>query len=63
MTNSTGWFKSSWSSETADCVEVRLGGEVGVRDSKAPSDGRLSVAPAAWSALLVRLTTADGRPS
>ncbi|MFJ7213586.1 DUF397 domain-containing protein [Amycolatopsis sp. NPDC098790] len=58
MTNSTGWFKSSWSSETQDCVEIRLGGEVGVRDSKAPSDGQLSVDRAAWTALLVRLATA-----
>ncbi|MEV4144418.1 DUF397 domain-containing protein [Amycolatopsis sp. NPDC049691] len=58
MTNSTGWFKSSWSSETADCVEVRLGDDVGVRDSKAPSDGQLSVDPAAWGAFLGCLTEA-----
>ncbi|MGW5715140.1 DUF397 domain-containing protein [Amycolatopsis sp. NPDC003865] len=57
MTNSTGWFKSSWSSETQDCVEVRLGDEVGVRDSKAPSDGQLSVGQAAWVALLASLAT------
>lgn len=58
MTDSTGWFKSSWSSETQDCVEVRLGDDVGVRDSKAPSDGQLAVDRAAWTALLVRIATA-----
>jgi hypothetical protein len=58
MTNSTGWFKSSWSTETQDCDEVRLGDEVGVRDSKAPSDGQLSVDPAAWGAFLASLATA-----
>lgn len=58
MTNSTGWFKSSWSTETQDCVEVRLGDEVGVRDSKAPSDGQLSVDQCTWSALLTSLATA-----
>ena len=58
MTNSAGWFKSSWSTETADCVEVRLGDEVGVRDSKAPSDGQLSVDQTAWGAFLAVLETA-----
>ncbi|WP_410643259.1 DUF397 domain-containing protein [Amycolatopsis sp. lyj-346] len=57
MTNSTDWFKSSWSTETQDCVEVRLGDDIGVRDSKAPSDGQLSVDQAAWGAFLSRLTT------
>jgi uncharacterized protein DUF397 len=57
MTNSTGWFKSSWSTETQDCVEVRLGDEVGVRDSKAPSDGQLSVDSGAWGAFLVYVAT------
>ncbi|WP_329048792.1 DUF397 domain-containing protein [Amycolatopsis sp. NBC_01488] len=58
MTNSTGWFKSSWSTETQDCVEVHLGDEVGVRDSKAPSDGQLSVGQAGWSAFLAAVTSA-----
>ena len=58
MTNSTGWFKSSWSTETQDCIAVRLGDEVGVRDSKAPSAGQLSVDQAAWDAFLARLETA-----
>jgi len=57
MTNSTGWFKSSWSTETQDCVEVRLGSEVGVRDSKAPGDGQLLVDRDAWSAFLSGLAT------
>jgi hypothetical protein len=55
MMNSTGWFKSSWSSETQDCVEVRLGDEVGVRDSKSPATGQLSVDQATWTAFLTGL--------
>jgi len=55
MTNLTGWFKSSWSTETQDCVEVRLGDEIGVRDSKSPATGQLSVDQATWTAFLTGL--------
>ncbi|MRH86647.1 DUF397 domain-containing protein [Nocardia sp. SYP-A9097] len=52
-----GWFKSSWSSETQTCVEVRLGDEVvTVRDSKfigsAEYQPVVSVAAGQWPALL-----------
>lgn len=34
-TSLTGWFKSSYSSSTGSCVEIRFDhGTVGVRDSK-----------------------------
>ena len=43
------WFKSSRSSDNANCVEVRFaGGEVGVRDSKDRSGPTLAFADAAW---------------
>jgi hypothetical protein len=47
------WRKSSWSSSTANCVEVALAHEtVGVRDSKNP-DGPMLVFPdAAWRAFI-----------
>ena len=42
------WFKSSRSSDNANCVEVRFaGGGVGVRDSKDPGP-TLAFADAAW---------------
>ncbi|NKE59001.1 DUF397 domain-containing protein [Lentzea sp. PSKA42] len=47
----TPWFKSSYSqpSESA-CVEIRFGADqVGVRDSKAPDEGRLGIRGGAWS--------------
>ncbi|QKV80698.1 DUF397 domain-containing protein [Amycolatopsis sp. Hca4] len=50
------WFKSSYSPDKADCVEVRLevepGSVVGVRDSKAPEQGQLAVSGLSWQALL-----------
>ena len=52
------WRKSSYSgtNEGSDCVEVAFPGDVAVRDSKAPSDGQLSVAAPAWRAFVERLT-------
>lgn len=46
------WFKSSYSPDKEDCVEVRLGAAVGVRDSKAPEAGQLAVSGESWAALL-----------
>ncbi|MEU0937797.1 DUF397 domain-containing protein [Embleya sp. NPDC005971] len=54
------WRKSSHSSDNGgDCVEVADGfAAVPVRDSKAPALGHLTIAPAAWSALLATLHAA-----
>jgi hypothetical protein len=50
--NST-WHKSSHSDPDGNCVEVALStGQVGIRDSKAPQAGHLSLPAAAWRALL-----------
>jgi hypothetical protein len=47
------WRKSSYSSETADCVEVALSGAwVGIRDSKKPEDRHLTVPASALRALV-----------
>ncbi|MFE0023601.1 DUF397 domain-containing protein [Amycolatopsis sp. NPDC059021] len=46
------WFKSSYSPDKADCVEVRLSEKVGIRDSKAPEAGQLAVPGETWKALL-----------
>ncbi|MTD53486.1 DUF397 domain-containing protein [Amycolatopsis pithecellobii] len=47
------WRKSSYSGGGNDCVEVALfTGHVGVRDSKNPDAGALSVSPSGWRGLL-----------
>ncbi|MGW4109379.1 DUF397 domain-containing protein [Actinosynnema sp. NPDC004786] len=54
----TGWFKSSYSAPASDdCVECRITADhgVGVRDSKNPDGGSLSVASTAWSRFLAHL--------
>lgn len=55
----TTWRKSSHSGSAttqSDCVEVaRFDGVVGLRDSKAPDTGHLSLSPTAFTELLVRL--------
>ncbi|GAA4528995.1 DUF397 domain-containing protein [Amycolatopsis samaneae] len=49
------WFKSSWSPDHTDCVEVRLGAAVGVRDTKDRAGGQLAVSGSAWRALLTEV--------
>ncbi|MGW4484355.1 DUF397 domain-containing protein [Amycolatopsis sp. NPDC004368] len=47
------WRKSSRSSNTDNCVEVALGrDETGVRDSKDPDGGQLTLSPVSLRALL-----------
>jgi hypothetical protein len=55
--DSDGWFKSTWSADNANCVEVCLGSSVGVRDTKARTAGVLTVPAAGWSALVAELKT------
>jgi hypothetical protein len=54
----TEWRKSSRSSTTqdTDCVEVaQLTGNIGVRDSKAPDAGHLSLSVEVFADLLARV--------
>jgi hypothetical protein len=48
------WRKSSYSTDQANCVEVRLGQVVGVRDSKDPESGVLAFSAGAWQAARLR---------
>jgi Domain of unknown function (DUF397) len=57
------WFKSTYSgSGNESCVEVRLAGSIGVRDSKNRDAGALWLPPSAWSAFLADLATVPTAP-
>ena len=49
------WQKSSYSSQSGNCVEVarNLPALVAIRDSKIPGGAKLLVSPEAWRAFLV----------
>ena len=51
------WQKSSYSSQSGNCVEVarNLPGLVAIRDSKSPDGPALLVPPATWRAFLLAL--------
>ena len=51
------WFKSSRSSENANCVEVCLGGKVRVRDTKDLAGGQLGLARDEWAAFVATVAT------
>ncbi|MFF4240788.1 DUF397 domain-containing protein [Actinomadura geliboluensis] len=47
------WRKSRRSNNGGNCVEIgALTGMIGVRDSKAPDDGYLSLSPQNWTAFV-----------
>ncbi|GAA0374211.1 hypothetical protein Acor_42140 [Acrocarpospora corrugata] len=43
------WVKSSFSSVSGECVEVRMGESVGMRDSKNPAGAALDFPRDVWS--------------
>jgi hypothetical protein len=51
------WRKSSYSSQSGNCVEVarNLPGLVAVRDSKGPAVGRLVVSREAWQVFMKKV--------
>ncbi|MEU5878141.1 DUF397 domain-containing protein [Spirillospora sp. NPDC047279] len=55
------WRKSSYSSSTGgDCVELaKLNGKVGLRDSKAPSQGHLTVSRSDLATLVGRIRAGE----
>lgn len=51
---SDSWRKSTFSGYNTNCVEVGLsGGSIGIRDSKNPRGGIVTVTTASWDAFLV----------
>ncbi|HEY3685773.1 MAG TPA: DUF397 domain-containing protein [Streptosporangiaceae bacterium] len=55
----TAWRKSSYSTSdtTHQCVEVGIGpGTIGVRDTKTPHHGHLSVPRASWRTFIQHVT-------
>lgn len=57
------WRKSSYTSETADCVEIAYQATetfVGIRDSKDPAGGRLVVPTTALRHLTARVSLGAG---
>ncbi|WP_405164985.1 DUF397 domain-containing protein [Nocardia sp. NBC_01499] len=61
MTDVSGanWFKSSYSNQGGDCVEIAhiAEGMVGVRDSKNPTGPALVFTSSAWDAFIVGAQT------
>jgi hypothetical protein len=59
--NSPVWRKSSRSgSQQGDCVELaRLGAELGVRDSKNPGAGHLTISAESFGALVARIRSGE----
>ncbi|PRY01566.1 DUF397 domain-containing protein [Allonocardiopsis opalescens] len=56
----TGWRKSSYSNqEGGDCVEVKTGPGVLVRDSKNPDQPHLSFTVEQWSAFVATVKASD----
>ncbi|MEU4767857.1 DUF397 domain-containing protein [Actinosynnema sp. NPDC023794] len=57
------WRKSTFSGGNSDCVEVAHSPTVvGIRDSKSPDTGTLTVPGSAWVAFLATSVRVAGRP-
>ncbi|MEC3895974.1 DUF397 domain-containing protein [Nocardiopsis alba] len=57
MIETTGWHKSSYSANGANCVEVAEGPVTGIRDTQNRELSRLDVPATEWNALLNALRT------
>lgn len=53
MSSRSEWFKSSYSGQNGECVEVRQSAAaIGVRDSNDPEGGILTLSDVAWGDFL-----------
>ncbi|WP_406393070.1 DUF397 domain-containing protein [Streptomyces sp. NBC_00887] len=60
MSSDLRWFKSSYSGDQGECVEVAASPHaVHVRDSKDLTVPPLALSPAAWSAFLGRVSSSS----
>ncbi|WP_116247007.1 DUF397 domain-containing protein [Nocardiopsis sp. FIRDI 009] len=60
MTNRTGeWHKSSYSGARSECVEVKEGARVLVRDTRHRELGHLGFVPREWAALVTSVRVAE----
>jgi hypothetical protein len=50
------WKKSTRSEGANNCVEVRLGETVGVRDTKRPDAGQLNLSRESWAVFTAAIT-------
>ncbi|MEV7139339.1 DUF397 domain-containing protein [Streptomyces tauricus] len=52
MSTDLHWFKSSYSGNQGECLEIAIRGAIHIRDSKTPAAPTLTVTPATWTAFL-----------
>ena len=57
LDRATSWRKSSYSSQTDNCVEVGGGDVVGIRDTKDRDGGQLAVTGTQWAAFIAAVKT------
>ena len=55
------WFKSSYSADQGNCVEVAYlpGGQLGVRDSKDPGAASLTFPRSSWVAFVAGISAGE----
>ncbi|WP_405779604.1 DUF397 domain-containing protein [Streptomyces sp. NBC_00859] len=61
MSSTLDWFKSSYSAEQGECVEIAAApAAVHIRDSKDTTRPALTVSPGTWTAFLPHAVTTRG---
>ncbi|TRO62253.1 DUF397 domain-containing protein [Streptomyces sp. IB201691-2A2] len=66
MNTDLHWFKSSYSGDQGECVEIAIAQTapttIHIRDSKTPAAPTLKVTPTAWSAFLPHASARRTQP-